>query len=99
MEESIVTAIIASLSSSGVLGLLGRLIIGKMNAEWKKLNETVEAINKGFQEMRTKMAVHEVVFEEAKRMKSDMEVMKREIIIMQQQVQAAWRELDNKKCS
>lgn len=103
-QNELITALISTASSSGVLAVVAKFIFGRMASEWKAIASSIKEISKelkevadDLQEMKTKMAVHEVVAEEGRRMKSDVETMRREIIILQSQVQAAWRVIDGQR--
>ena len=88
-ETDIVTTLLSSGGSSVVLAALGKYFITKTAKQF-------EAMKDDLTEIKTKMAIHEALRSEQKNAKEDIDRMKERLIILDSQVKAAWRRLDDK---
>lgn len=96
MNDTILTGLISAAGSSSVIGLILKLVLSKLSADWAAMQESIKGVGAELQTIKIKMAVHEVIAEENKLHRDDMVGMKRDMIILQQQVQAAWRIIDQR---
>jgi hypothetical protein len=99
LNDSVVTGLVSALGSSGVLGVVIKLILTKLSSDWKSMQSSVETLSSRIQTLETRLAVHDAVAGDTRSQKEEIAAQRREIIILQQQVQAAWRVLDKPRVS
>lgn len=94
MDESVITGLISALGSSSIVGAIFKFLISKAVDDLKTLNSSVKLVTDKLQSLETRMAVHEVVVSESKVHRDEVVLLRKDITIIQGQMNAVWRILD-----
>lgn len=99
MDDQLTATIATVLGSSGAMGVILKVMLKKLSADWAEMGASIKALVAEVSTIKTKIAVHEALAEDNKRLRDDNEAMKRSIIVLEQQMSAVWKTLDRPRLS
>ena len=99
MEDAIITGLVSIAGSSSVVGLLIRFMLKRLTSDWGEMSAAIKTLVGEMHAIKTRIAVHEALAADNRHLRTEIDEVKREVVVLQTQMLAAWRVLDQPRIS
>jgi len=99
MDDTTLTAIVSALGGSGAVSVAVKLMLRKLSKDWETMASSINKLVDEVHSIKVRLAVYESLASEQKKYSDEIKSMQRDIVVLQQQVAAAWKVLDKPRLS